>query len=271
MQQPPLIRYNLKERGRQYRGQERNFNIPAIVESINGPATQERVANRDMLGYFGHWPRIRFGMDPREGGIAEGKAHALEPALVTVKLKAYDDGTIEHQSEFLDTNTGALASRMYANRVGGFSSAIDGRANEIYGFDYVNEPNYSTNRGYDLMLDSVTSGEMTFDDVLCAEHADQIDAMNRLFQMMEASMNLALDSASRFEQENSELLDMLAEREERIKLAVEATLTGNNRAQQIERDSRMFMDSVLPVTHDPKSTKEADIEYARLKRRYGYV
>ncbi|WP_141246897.1 MULTISPECIES: hypothetical protein [Halomonas] len=268
MQQPPLIKYNLKERGRQFRGVERNFDIPAIVASVNSPATQERVATRGMLGYFGHWPRVRFGMEPAEGGMADGKAQAVEPAVVTTHLRAYDDGTIEHQTEFLDTATGQLASRMYANRVGGFSSAIDPRKPELYGFDWVNDPNYSTNRGYDLVLDSVTSGEMSFDDVLAAEHADQMDAMNRLFEMMDASMRLALDSAARFERENSELLDLLSKHEEAGKAVLtDSAATPRDVTKQLERDRQFFMDSALPRFQDPEAKVENDRDYLRLKRR----
>lgn len=273
MQQPSLIKYNLKERGRQHRGVERHFDIPAIVASINGPATQERVSTRGMLGYFGHWPRVRFGMDPPEGGLEGGQAHAVEPAVVTTHLRAYDDGTVEHQTEFLDTATGQLASRMYANRVGGFSSAIDPRKPELYGFDWVNDPNYSTNRGYDLVLDSVASGEMTFDDVVSAEHAEQIDAMNRLFEAMDANLRLALDSATRFEEENRDLLDLLSQREEQIQQAATATLGGGgDAARQIERDRRHFLDSALPRFQDPEARDEADRDYLRLKRRiFGHV
>jgi len=90
--QTPLITYNLKERGRKHRGVERNFNIPKIVAAVNSPACQERVQNRDMIGFYGHWPRVKFGMNPAEGGIADGKAQAVEPALVTTHLVAHSDG-----------------------------------------------------------------------------------------------------------------------------------------------------------------------------------
>ena len=74
-----LIKYNLKDRERQYRGQERNYNIKAIVDAINGNECQERVQKGDMLGYYGHWPRLKFGMAPTEGGMdASGKIIMLE-------------------------------------------------------------------------------------------------------------------------------------------------------------------------------------------------
>ena len=59
-----IITYNLKDRGRQYRGKERNFNIRAIVDAINSPECQERVKNRDMHGFYGHLTRVKCGMIP---------------------------------------------------------------------------------------------------------------------------------------------------------------------------------------------------------------
>ena len=39
----PLITYNLKERGRKYRGTDRDYNIPQLVKYINGNECQEKV------------------------------------------------------------------------------------------------------------------------------------------------------------------------------------------------------------------------------------
>lgn len=210
MKQPPIITYNLKDRDRKYRGVERNFDIPAIVRAINSNECQERVHKRDMLGFLGHWVRIRFGLEPPEGGIINGKVEHIEPAIVTTHLKAYPNGDVEHKTEFLDTKTGQIAARMYANRVGGFSSAIDENNPKFFGFDWVNDPNYSTNRGYSLVLDSVTSGQMTLDDIMVAEYQDQITAMSLLLERSEYREKLALDSAQQLSVENEELLSMLA-------------------------------------------------------------
>ncbi len=263
----PVITYNLKDRGRQYRGVERNFNIPAIVAAINSPACQERVKTRGMLGYYGHWPRLRFGMEPAEGGIAEGKAQAVEPALVTVMLRAHPDGTIEHQAEFLDTGAGQLCARMYNSRVGGFSSAIDPRKPEMYGFDWVNDPNYSTNRGYELVLDSVAAGEMTLDDIVAAEYAEQTAGMNALYEQLEAAARLALDSAERLRLENMELLDLLSARQAAASPAVGSADGGL--AQQIQRDRAFFLDSALPAYRRPETPEDRsfDAEYDRLLGR----
>jgi hypothetical protein len=276
MQQPPVIIYNLKERGRKHRGVERNFDIPALVASINGLATQERINTRGMLGFFGHWPRLRFGMEPAEGGIADGKSQAIEPAVVTTYLKAHPDGTVEHKTEFLETDAGQLAARMYSNRVGGFSSAIDMDAPELFGFDWVNDPNYSTNRGYELVLDSATGGDMSITDVILAEQQEKIEAQRLLIDTIEQSMGLALDAAGRLEQDNNELLDMLARQNKRAEeasegLALDDTVTGGGcqEAAKMVSESRQFMDSALPaiIIPDEKAESQDDEEYMQLSRR----
>lgn len=184
-----IIRYNLTDRGRTYRGKPRNFDIPRIVAAINSGPCQEKVKHRDMLGYYGHWPRVKFGMNPAEGGVVDGKAVRVEPAIVTTYLKALDDGTIEHQEEFLDNDAGKLAYNLYKSKAGGFSSAIDEykrNGPEFYGFDYVLEPNYSTNRGYDISLDSA----LTLDAVEAIEaYQEHVGGMARLLDSVMADRN----------------------------------------------------------------------------------
>lgn len=267
--QPPVIRYNLKDRGRQFRGVERNFDIPAIVAAINSPACQERVKTRGMLGYLGHWVRIRFGLEPPEGGIAEGKAHAIEPAIVTTHLKAYPNGDIEHQTEFLDNDTGRIASRMFANKVGGFSSVIDEVKVNFFGFDWVNDPNYSTNRGYGLALDSIATGGMTLDDILAAELQDRTQAMALLLDKSEYREQLALDSAVALRNENEQLLSLLAEYDEKAK--VQSTTVPNNETMaRMLRDKAAFDSAVvLPqvVVEKTKEDKKRDQEYNNIRSR----
>lgn len=198
----PLITYNLKDRGRNYRGKERNFNIKAICDSINGPACQEQVKTRAMVGYYGHKTRVLANsLEPTEAIVVGGKYNEIEPAILTTYLEAFPDGTIKHQSEFLDTEAGHKAARLYGSRVGGFSSAIDERGNRFAGFDWVLDPNYSTNRPY--TLDSVDDNdnpvELTLDQVVDAVKAEDqafwmalADAKDAQIAMLSA----ALDSAN---------------------------------------------------------------------------
>lgn len=264
----PIIQYNLRERGRRYRGKDRNFNIKAIYDAVNSPECQERVANRDMLGFFGHWPRIRFGIDPKEGGIVDGSASAVEPAIVTTMLKAHPDGTIEHQTEFLDTDPGQIAQRMYMSKVGGFSSAIDPNKPAFWGFDYVNEPNYTSNRGY--VLDSAG---MSYDDVFLAEQAEQQQAILALLDSANNARDMALEAMERLQAENEELLSILASRGFSESVLDSATLTPVtvpiSGAQSILNDVQSFRSlGALPSVQRPEEAAVIDdTVYARLLNR----
>jgi len=236
--QTQIIRYNLKERGRKHRGVERNFNIPKIVAAINSPACQERVQNRDMVGFYGHWPRVKFGMNPAEGGIADGKAQAVEPALVTTHLVAHSDGTIEHKAEFLPTQSGDLAYKLFNARTGGFSSAIDTVKPEFFGFDFVIEPNYSTNRGYSL--DSVLC-----DGGLCGLSCCDVDAA--ILEEQQAGMMAFLDSVTHGYDATLAVLDALKRENAALKKTLNrktaAEVIRNRIKPSIQRAERMTLDA----------------------------
>lgn len=146
-----LIRYNVNERGRKYTGTPRRFNVPKFVAVTNGRQVQEMVAKRDLYGYLGHDIRRRFGLYPPETVLENGAVVPIEPAFVTTYLKAYDDGTVEHEAEFLDTPLGRTAQSWFEKKIGGFSSVIAPSEQDPsmnWGFDYVNSPNFDGNRGY---------------------------------------------------------------------------------------------------------------------------
>lgn len=213
------ITYNLKDRGYRYHGKPRNFDCARVAGFINSPATQERVAGRAMHGFYGHWPRVKWGAVASEGGVdANGKQIVVEPAFVTVFLHASPDGTITHEQEFLDNEPGQACARLHKNRTGGFSSVIDDVACYMGGFDYVLDPNYRNNRGY--TLDSATGG-VIYDDA----HGVSLDQLDQLIQLEQArGMTLVLDAAEaaiaqrdellrKLEDEREELLSMLAKRD----------------------------------------------------------
>lgn len=273
-----IITFNVKQRGRQFRGQDRNFDTVALAKLINSAAIQERVKNRDMLGYFGHWPRVKFGMNPTEGGLVAGKVVALEPAIVTTRLKALPDGTIEHQTEFLDTATGKLAARLYASRTGGFSSAIDTkRAGSqqlpvgFYGFDYVLEPNFTTNRGY--ALDGVADGEAAavFDAV--GEYSAMLDGVSRLFDSLQADYDRQAQALQRVCEEREELMSMLVKATGRTKPevvldSVRILTVGGGEGRFHEADQ--FLDAALVDVQAAQEPEPADPTKAMLTRRYGH-
>lgn len=249
-----IIKFNVTERGRQHRGQPRNFDTAALAAVVNGPEVQERVSKRDMHGYFGHWPRRLFGMEPGEGGIFDGKQITIEPAIVTTTLRAMPDGTIEHESEFLDTAPGRTAKRMFSSRAGGWSSAISVREYAgrdvplgFHGFDYVTEPNFSTNRGYALDgVEAAADRAAILDDAL-REGALTVKVLDGLYSALQGDYERALETITRLQLENSELVDMLAKGgDEMVKAAqgrlarMDAVATRPTRVVQRLDDARLL-------------------------------
>ncbi|WP_313453347.1 hypothetical protein [Stutzerimonas nitrititolerans] len=213
-----IIKYNLADRLRKHRGQERTFDLVAAERLLNGAAVQERIKHGDMTGYFGHWPRVQFGLDPVEGGFVNGKQVSLEPALRTTYLKAHPDGTVEHEVEFLDTDSGKIAQRIYGSKAYGFSSAIDTkRLGSVqvpigfFGFDFVKEPNFSANRGYAVALDGVFDSEDVLDAV--SERNAMFEAMNVVLDDAQGALERTQATLDRVLQENEELYSMLAKRD----------------------------------------------------------
>lgn len=147
-----IIKFNLNDRKRVHTGKPRNFDIRKVVSLLNSPEMQEKVRNGDITGYYGHWPRLKFGLNPREGGVLDGKVVNLEPSHKTIHLKAFDDGTIEHEVEFMDNDGGRKAKSLMEKKLGGFSSVFNavGGGYTFHGFDFVHSPNYSGNRPYVL-------------------------------------------------------------------------------------------------------------------------
>lgn len=228
MLQTEMITYNVRERGRKHLGQNRNFDTVALAALINGPAVQERVKHGDMLGYFGHWPRIKLGMNPSEGGVIDGKVVSIPPALRTIELSADKDGNVSHRAEFLDTNEGRIAERMFQSKAGGFSSAIDAVpgtspqvARDFWGFDYVFSPNYSTNRGHKVVLDGIGDGEEAAEflallDAAVGESTQAASIMTAMFDSLSRQHTQALEAMERLAHENDALIGRLASGNTRV-------------------------------------------------------
>jgi len=224
-----LIRYNVRERGRRFRGQDRNFDTAALAALVNGPEVQEQVKQGDMLGYYGHWPRVKFGMNVQEGAMVGGKVVHLEPAIRTTSIRAFDDGTIEHEAEFLDTAPGRIAARMYQSKVGGFSSAINAPRRGsmqvptgFFGFDWVTEPNYTANRGYalDSAGNPVDISDLPEDEQLVLDEAAQytqlMEGTNAILDRVQAEFDQQAVVLTQLHEENVELQGEVAKKDARI-------------------------------------------------------
>jgi hypothetical protein len=277
------ITYNVKERGRKHQGQDRNFDTVALARLINGPAVQEQVKHGDMLGYFGHWPRIKFGMPVIEGGIIDGKSVTLPIAIRTIELSAANDGTISHKTEFLDTEAGIAAQSIYDSKAGGFSSAIvpiPGTspmiAQTFSGFDFVLAPNFSTNRGHKVILDAL-GGDMTAVlDAIMAQAAQAEGEMAMLFDSLHSQHLAALEALTRASKDNDWLINRLAAKTGLDRAGVldailedvggAARLSGTGKLPQWEafKDAKLEMLDRLPEGAAPAS---AESNYAR--NRFG--
>ncbi len=233
----PIIRYNLKDRMRRFNGSVRNFDIPRIVANINSQAMQERVKLGDLHGYYGHWPRTQFGAEPKEGGVVDGKIVNLEPCFRTVHLKAYEDGTIEHQAEFFDNDPGRKAYAQSQEKSGGFSSVILGRDQSFHGFDYVLFPNYSGNRPYSMVLDSANEDVEQVVLVL-----DEIDTKNGVAPELQADyIEYLLDSIDQLKADKANLLS----ENKQLAVTLEETMCHND----------LLTDDVLTLQNTIKQEK----------------
>lgn len=262
MKKTEVITYNLHNRGRTYRGQDRsNVDFSRVIAYINGPVCDEKVKNRDLLGFYGHFTRQKYGLEPREVGANKKYETFLVPAIVTTKLKAYKDGTIEHQAEFLETEPGQICAKLYNSHVGGFSSVINGTRDAFLGFDYVLEPNYTTNRGY--LLDSVNSLDMTAAEMDSVMAYEQRAALLELLDRTENAYKIATESLDRLQVENNQLYSLLAQKgispDSPILDDVQGKLpivTSSRARAEFFDDVERFRNASLPKIIEPRKTEQ---------------
>lgn len=283
-----IIRFNLKDRMRKYSGNERHFDIPQLVKVINSDKVQERVRLGDLNGFYGHHARIQFGPEPNEGGIVEGKYVHLEPCCRTVYLKAYADGTVEHQQEFFNTELGLKAWQRIQDKSGGFSSVITTKNGYgFHGFDYVNEPNFSSNRPY--TLDSVQQHQdfepeiFVLDDVQSTDREqleyliDSVEIYQRTNSRLIEENKMLTDSFSKLQREYNVMLDdivILNEKLEEKERAVKEqsrfdSVTLDNAIAQANRFKTAKLEKTEDVQFEDK-TFEQKRKVDRLMGRYGY-
>lgn len=219
-----VITYNLHDRQRLANtGVDRSdVDMQTIINHINSDETQELVRSGDLLGYYGHETRARFGLFPPDSFINEdGETIRIEPAFSTTMLSCTPDGDVSTQHEFLSTGAGEYAYGLYKSKVGGFSTAVARIKNQmrnIYeiialgGFDYVLKPNYNSNRGeamFDSLMLSVVDADLSFDSsagVQLSPH--QVIAKNALESAIisqQQAMSIANEASGQTEQYQYEL------------------------------------------------------------------
>ncbi|MBE0507501.1 MAG: hypothetical protein IBX50_12420 [Marinospirillum sp.] len=152
--------FNIFEHGRS--NHSRSYDLANVRQVLESAQTKERIAMREAYGYYGHGRRQVTGkLNIGEFETIQTPAGALilenVPALVTTRISIDDDGTVQHEQEFLDTDPGRAALALYESKVGGFSWAMGGRdggrsnlsrVTGYHGMDYVLEPGFAKNRGF---------------------------------------------------------------------------------------------------------------------------
>lgn len=276
--QLPMIKFNVRDRGRQYLGQERNFDVQKLCSTINGGKCQELVKTRGMVGYFGHGPRQLAGLDAVESAMIKGKYTEFEPAVLTTFVKAYPNGDIEHQTEILDTDSGARVAKMYASKVGGFSSAIKAGSYDLTGFDYVINPNFNANRPY--ILDSIEG--VGIDDIVAMSLKEQIDFLEQALAQKTNYAAMLEDSLDSCQQDNDRMVDMLTGKNifvvgdgKAILDSTEFTLplrVSTDKVQRMRNDTKAFLDSVtlaMPVNaqEDKKTVIKSALSFLNEQKR----
>ena len=259
-----IIRFNLKNRMRQFNGQERHFDIPRLVSAINSPKTQERVKLGDLNGFYGHWSRLTFGAEPQEGGVVNGKVVNLEPCFRTIYLKAFDDGTVEHEAEFFGNEAGLKAFGQASEKSGGFSSVISSTPSggyEFHGFDYVREPNFSGNRPY--TLDSAALAFTPENEILLLDDvSDEINAQNtaQYLTYLQDSLEILTQCNRRLTQENQLLSDSLAHLNGEHQLLMDDVLLLKQQAKQAKNPLRFASVELDNVIANAEQFKQQRLE-----------
>jgi hypothetical protein len=264
-----VIKFSLNKRGRKLTGKARNYNAAAIANTINSARIQEQVKAGDMVGFYGHWPRVKFGLRPQTGGLVDGKIVAVEPALVTTFLRAAKDGTIEHRARFLDNEPGQMARRLHQNKTGGFSAVIDSITHDIYGLDYVYDPNFIENRGWSVAMDSAGGVEdihALMDDAAVHDYRHHIHGALVLLDSVSNAHAVLLEKYGHVLAENEELTLLLASRRPVEPVAMDSATGFRSRVPSRSDGTQQFAASLeefrsahlLPRVVDPDAERMAE-------------
>lgn len=264
-----LIKFNLKDRGRQHTGQNReNVDYKKWIDVINSPATQEMIATGSSLGYYGHQIRILWGLNPPETVPVGDKLITISPAVRTIELHADDAGNVTHRQEFLETPEGETAMRQYRAKIGGFSAAHDHitlngiiTPTEYCGMDYVLQPNYATNVGDGVLLDGIHGGmvKAALEQSVLAMY-DGIMGTNYAMYMADENLIRAINAENK-------LLEIQLEKEKRLKLQrqksenlLDSALCPTMDIEEYFRQGRAFDHAEVVTSIEPKDEESQTTE-----------
>lgn len=177
--------FNILDNGRTYTGQQRNYVLDNVRNTLSLPHVQERLANKGAFGYFGHGIRRIAGMNPEEKTVVQTKnggsmiVDAIPSNLCTA-VDLDDQGNLTHVEEIMDNDEGKKALGLHNSKAGGFSWACNGGKkssntilNDFFGFDYVKNPLFTGNRGY-VLDDASDEYQGLFDSLVQTGLSEQV-------------------------------------------------------------------------------------------------
>jgi hypothetical protein len=137
------------------------------------------------------------------------------------------------------------------------------------GFDFVLEPNYSTNRGHKVVLDSVLTERdrmMMMLDSAVGESMDAAAAMGAIFDALQAQHERALKALERVQAENNDLLGRMARgRTDPVLDAVRPMRAAKPDNYEAYRSMPLARLSELP-----RESPAPSDELKSMERRYGF-
>ena len=242
------ITFNLRDRGRKYTGQDRsNVDIQAWINTINSPESQEMISTRSLFGYYGHFIRHKWGINPPETVLVEGKLLTLTPAVRTIYMKADQDGNVTHQQEFMKNPEGEKAMDIYRSNAGGFSAVTDfivgsnGMVKPTVngGMDFVLQANYATNSSSTgLLVDSVAK---PIDPEFEFLHMyDSIHGTNHLYEVLDKYRCLSQQQAEKLIEHDIQKAERARLYAERHQLQTDSALCQTIPMDEYLRQNRMF-------------------------------
>lgn len=248
--------FSLFNEGRKYTGHHRKYILENAKQICYSPATREKIALNEALGYFGHGRREIAGkvrISEVEKIMENGKALIVEnvPSNVTVAFDVLDDGTVKHKQRILESAPGQIVAGLNKSKVGGFSWACAGSdggrkgatvLTSFEGFDYVMNPGFSSNRGYvlenataearDMILESICQigvedkeAEMILENWIASAQWKALDLENKLAdaELYSADMCETLDRLKTEVSQAQETISIFENAEEsRKKLVTES-------------------------------------------------
>lgn len=254
--------FSLFDQGRTYTGNHRKYVLENARAIAVDPSVMERIRLRECLGFYGHGRRVmakkmRIG-EVEAIKLPDGTAIVVNntPSNVTRALDIRSDGTIYHEQEILESETGKIVSQLNGSKVGGFSWACPGAdggrlkpttLTGFEGFDYVLNPGFSGNRGYVLeSADGVTVSQDLILECVSRVVGDDKRAEEYLKAWQADAVLEAADLRERLILADSNMADTLATLEAKA-TAYEALTKQEQVAVKLAQDAEARLKGVVDI------------------------